>query len=66
MYCTLPYLQAIEAARVLVSELDLEGQITPEQFLSDREEALDEMFPNAQLLPGAGGAPAVPFGCWRD
>lgn len=52
--------QAIEAARTLVSELQLEGRITPEQFLIDREEALDRMFPEAQLLPGAGeqGSPA--------
>ncbi|EFN53572.1 hypothetical protein CHLNCDRAFT_25699 [Chlorella variabilis] len=46
-------LKAIEAARVLVDELELQGQLTPEQFLADREEALDEMFPTAQLLPGA-------------
>ncbi|PSC74063.1 (DL)-glycerol-3-phosphatase 2 [Micractinium conductrix] len=45
--------KAIEAARTLVSELDLEGKITPEQVLIEREEALDEMFPTAELLPGA-------------
>ena len=52
--CMLLPAQAIEAARVLVDELELQGQLTPEQFLADREEALDEMFPTAQLLPGAG------------
>lgn len=45
--------KALEAARILVSELQLEGQITPEQFLREREESLDEMFPSTQLLPGA-------------
>lgn len=29
--------QAIEAARILVAELELEGKITPEQFLLERE-----------------------------
>ena len=47
--------KALEAAQVLVAELGLEGQITPEQFLTEREEALDKMFPTSQLLPGAGG-----------
>jgi hypothetical protein len=37
-----------------VDELDLHGQLTPQQMLADREEALDEMFPTAQLMPGAG------------
>lgn len=45
--------KAIEAARILVAELELEGKTTPEQFLQEREEALDEMFPTAQLMPGA-------------
>ena len=30
------------------------------QFLIEREEALDEMFPTAQLLPGAGAL----LCCW--
>ena len=50
--------KALEAAQTLVDELDLHGHVTPEQFLSEREEALDSMFPTSQLLPGAGG-------CWR-
>lgn len=36
----MPRWQAIEAARTLVSELDLEGKITPEQVLIEREEVL--------------------------
>ena len=47
--------KALEAAQTLVDELDLHGHITPEQFLTEREEALGSMFPTAQLLPGAGG-----------
>ena len=47
--------KALEAAEILVDELDLHGHITPAQFLAEREEALDSMFPAAQLLPGAGG-----------
>jgi hypothetical protein len=53
--------QAIEAAQVLVDELQLHGLTTPEQFLADREEALDAMFPTAQLLPGAGGQRRRPW-----
>lgn len=47
--------KALEAAELLVSELGLQGQISAEQFLKEREEALDELFPTSQLLPGAGG-----------
>jgi hypothetical protein len=54
--------KAIEAARLLVDELGLHSQITPEDFLREREEALDTMFPTSQLLPGAGG-----WGCsWAE
>ena len=38
-----------------MDELGLHGQISAEAFLREREEALDAMFPTAQLLPGAGG-----------
>jgi pseudouridine-5'-monophosphatase len=44
--------KAIEAAQIFVSELNLESVLTPEDFLSQREAALDEMFPNSNLLPG--------------
>ena len=55
--------KALEAAQTLVDELGLHGQITPEQFLAEREEALDSLFPTAQLLPGAGGCCAAALGC---
>jgi HAD superfamily hydrolase (TIGR01509 family) len=45
--------KAIEAAQIFVTELDLEDVLTPEDLLTQREAALDEMFPNSQLLPGA-------------
>lgn len=47
-------LKAIEAARVWVSELGLEDQLQPDEFLEKRETALDLLFPSAELLPGAG------------
>lgn len=46
--------KALEAARTLVDELGLHGTISPEDFLREREEALDKLFPTSQLLPGAG------------
>jgi hypothetical protein len=38
--------------QVLIDELQLHGQITPEEFLRQREEQLDKLFPTAQLMPG--------------
>ncbi|CAG9461296.1 unnamed protein product [Pedinophyceae sp. YPF-701] len=46
--------RALEAAQVLVDDLGLHGRITPEAFVQERERILDELFPDAQLLPGAG------------
>jgi beta-phosphoglucomutase-like phosphatase (HAD superfamily) len=43
---------AIEAARIFVDETGLEGQLTAEEFLEEREEMLAELFPDANLLPG--------------
>ncbi len=39
--------------QVFVEDTGLTGQLTPEQFLSEREAALDEMFPQSTLMPGA-------------
>lgn len=44
--------KALESAQVLIDELQLHGQITPEEFLRQREEQLDKLFPTAQLMPG--------------
>eukprot|EP00887_Chlorella_sp_A99_P005177 scaffold1.g5177.t1 len=45
--------KALAAAEVFVTELGLEGQLTPQQFLVEREAALGALFPTATLLPGA-------------
>ena len=45
--------KAIEAARILVAELELDDQLSPEEFLSQREALLDELFLTSALLPGA-------------
>lgn len=40
-------------SQVLIDELGLHGQLTPQEFLQQREEILDRLFPNSQLMPGA-------------
>lgn len=45
--------KAIEAARVFVEEMGLDGLLTPEGFLEEREEMLQELFPTAELMPGS-------------
>jgi pseudouridine-5'-monophosphatase len=45
--------KAHEAAEVLISEWQLQGVLTPEAFLAEREAALDSLFPTSQLMPGA-------------
>jgi beta-phosphoglucomutase-like phosphatase (HAD superfamily) len=44
--------KALEAAETLVADLGLEGQLKPEDFVKEREEMLQTMFPEAKLLPG--------------
>jgi hypothetical protein len=41
--------------QVLIDELELHGQISPEEFIKQREEQLDKLFPTAQLMSGEGG-----------
>jgi hypothetical protein len=38
--------------QVLLDDLQLHGRITAEEFLKQREEQLDLLFPTAQLMPG--------------
>eukprot|EP00897_Mesotaenium_endlicherianum_P001482 jgi/Mesen1/1361/ME000013S00853 len=45
--------KAMEAAQVLVEEMQLEGQLTPEEFLHEREAMLGDLFPNSETMPGA-------------
>ena len=44
--------KAMEAAQLLVDSLELQGQLTPQDFLAQREAALDAMFPSSELMPG--------------
>ena len=44
--------KALEAAQILVSDLQLEDVLTPQQFVDEREAALDQLFPTSQLMPG--------------
>lgn len=44
--------KALEAAQILVDDLELEGKLTAEAFIKEREELLDELFAKAALLPG--------------
>ena len=44
--------KALDAAKILIEETGLQGRLTPEEFLKEREAKLDELFPQAELLPG--------------
>ncbi|KAJ0965652.1 hypothetical protein J5N97_026790 [Dioscorea zingiberensis] len=44
--------KAIESARVFVEETGLSDVMTPEGFLEEREEMLQQLFPTAELMPG--------------
>ncbi|CAI5988210.1 unnamed protein product [Closterium sp. NIES-64] len=45
--------KAAEAAKVVIEELGLQGEISAEEFLKEREALLREEFPHCKLLPGA-------------
>uniref|UniRef100_A0A0D9X5R4 glycerol-1-phosphatase n=1 Tax=Leersia perrieri TaxID=77586 RepID=A0A0D9X5R4_9ORYZ len=44
--------KAIESARIFVDECGLDGLLTPEQFLEERESMLQALFPSCCVLPG--------------
>lgn len=46
-------MKASEAAQVFVKETGLEGILTPEEFIRQREDMLQHMFPESDLMPGA-------------
>ncbi|KAL7097436.1 hypothetical protein ACP275_10G144700 [Erythranthe tilingii] len=46
-------MKAIEAARLFVEETGLNGLLSPEEFLVEREDMLRTMFPGCELMPGA-------------
>jgi pseudouridine-5'-monophosphatase len=46
--------RAIEAAETLIAATpQLQGKLTPRQFVEARETILDELFPTSELMPGA-------------
>ncbi|XP_073278899.1 (DL)-glycerol-3-phosphatase 2-like [Primulina huaijiensis] len=45
--------KAIEAARVFVEETGISDSLSAEDFLVEREEMLQNMFPTSELMPGA-------------
>ncbi|KAJ9141398.1 hypothetical protein P3X46_031937 [Hevea brasiliensis] len=45
--------KAIEAAQVFVQETGISDSLSAEDFLVEREEMLQHMFPTSELLPGA-------------
>lgn len=46
-------MKAIPASNLVVETLGLQGKLTPEKFLSDREQILHKTFASAKLMPGA-------------
>ncbi|KAL2635537.1 hypothetical protein R1flu_007016 [Riccia fluitans] len=44
--------KALEAGQILITELRLEGVLTPEEFIAERESQLKVMFPDSELMPG--------------
>ncbi|CAI6009508.1 unnamed protein product [Closterium sp. NIES-65] len=51
--------KAAEAAKVVIEELGLQGEISAEEFLKEREALLREEFPHCKLLPVAEAAQVV-------
>jgi hypothetical protein len=44
--------KATESARIFVDECGLNGLLTPEEFLEERESMLQALFPSCTKLPG--------------
>ena len=51
--------KALDAARILVEDSGLQGRLTPEEFLREREAKLDLLFPTAELMPGSSELPCL-------
>ena len=45
-------MKAIPASNLVVETLELQGKLTPEKFLADRETILHKTFASAKLMPG--------------
>lgn len=46
-------MKAGPASALVVETLGLQGKLTPEKFLSEREKILHQTFSTAQLMPGS-------------
>ena len=45
--------KALTSAETFVEDLQLQGKLTPEEFLQQRDAALHALFPKAEFMPGA-------------
>ncbi|WVZ10103.1 hypothetical protein V8G54_014633, partial [Vigna mungo] len=45
--------KAIESARIFVEETGISNSLSAEQFLTEREDMLQSLFPTSELMPGA-------------
>lgn len=45
-------MKAIEAAKVFVQETGISDSLSAEEFLIEREETLQKLFPTTDLMPG--------------
>lgn len=45
--------KALPAAQTLIDALELQGRLTAEEFVAEREEKLHSLFPSCELMPGA-------------
>lgn len=45
--------KALEAGQVFIAETGLQGILTAEDFIKEREKMLHDLFPKCQLMPGA-------------
>lgn len=54
-------MKAIEAAKVFVNETGIRDSLSPEEFLVEREETLQKLFPTTDLMPGSTLSNAVVF-----
>lgn len=45
-------MKAIEAAKVFVEETGISDSVTAEDFLVEREDMLQKLFPTSELMPG--------------
>lgn len=43
--------KAIESARIFIEETGIDS-LTPEEFLVEREDMLQSLFPTSELMPG--------------